>query len=97
MSSFVAEDVGQMGLFRGQAGYLGHSSSSHPTKSLSSRPPTRRPLPLASSISIMSENLGVPRSFGPPSLELLFFFIQPFTTPREETLTISNLYEFIQV
>lgn len=39
--SFVAEDVGQMGLFRGQAGYLGQSSSGHPTKSLGSRPPSR--------------------------------------------------------
>lgn len=63
-SSFVAEDIGQMGLFRGQSGYLGQSSSSHPTKSLSSRPPTRRPLPLAPSISIMSENLSAPRLFG---------------------------------
>ena len=65
-SSFVAEDIGQMGLFRGQAGYLGQSSSSHPTKSLSSRPPTRRPLPLALSISIMSENIGVARLFELP-------------------------------
>jgi len=54
-SSFVAEDIGQMGLFRGQAGYLGQSSSSHPGKSLGSRPPTRRTLPLARSITIMSE------------------------------------------
>lgn len=65
-SSFVAEDIGQMGLFRGQAGYLGQSSSSHPTKSLSSRPPTRRPLPLALSISIMSGNIDMPRLFELP-------------------------------
>ena len=53
--SFVTEDIRQMGLFRGQPGYLGQSSSSHPTKSLASRPrfnPT-----LASTISIKPGNL----------------------------------------